>query len=168
MCLSDKLDKLDIQARLLPQLWADTLLKEISSDETVRDSTLRRSTGYALGLLSCMRSENYFPRTLVPNVLATLLKLSLQPESIIKARFLDVGIERIDHTIFSYMKVGSIPLVPDVDYDTRCRVHAMNILRLALLDAPLKSEIRKFVGDCMISAFWDTMTDHGPSVTQQL
>lgn len=34
----------------------------------------------------------------------------------------------------------------------RTRIHAQNILRLVILDAPLALEMRKFVGDSIISA----------------
>ena len=34
----------------------------------------------------------------------------------------------------------------------RCRVHALNILRLVILDAPLAKDMRCFVGDAIISA----------------
>ena len=34
----------------------------------------------------------------------------------------------------------------------RSRIHALNILRLIILDAPLATEMREFVGDCIISS----------------
>lgn len=64
----------------LPTEWAQRLLHEISETEKVRDSTLRRSTGYALGFLSIMRSEppsSVAPRTLCPYILANIVRLSL-------------------------------------------------------------------------------------------
>lgn len=64
----------------LPASWAKRLLEEISSGERVRDSTLRRSTGYALGFLAIMRSEvssKAEPRTLCPYILKRILRLSL-------------------------------------------------------------------------------------------
>lgn len=67
----------------LPLLWAKRLMKDISGADNVRDSTLRRSTGYALAFLSIMRSEppsGVAPRTISPGILATLVRLSLPPE----------------------------------------------------------------------------------------
>ena len=64
----------------LPALWAQRLLDEISETEKVRDSTLRRSTGYALGFLAIMRSEmsaKVEPRTLCTYILSQILTLSL-------------------------------------------------------------------------------------------
>lgn len=37
---------------MYPLKWIETVLREISMTETVRDSTLRRSTGFALGILA--------------------------------------------------------------------------------------------------------------------
>lgn len=67
----------------LPLVWAKRLVRDISGEDNVRDSTLRRSTGYALGFLSIMRSEppsSVTPRTLCPDMLGTLVRLSLPPE----------------------------------------------------------------------------------------
>jgi Putative death-receptor fusion protein (DUF2428) len=72
-------DSDDVLIRQLPSAWANRLLGEISS-ERVRDSTLRRSTGFALGFLSIMRSEmlaKVAPRALCPFVLQKLIALSL-------------------------------------------------------------------------------------------
>jgi len=66
----------------LPILWAKRLISDISGAGNVRDSTLRRSTGYALAFLSVMRSEppsGVMPRTISPDILATLVRLSLPP-----------------------------------------------------------------------------------------
>ena len=43
--------------RSLPDAWSNRLLDEISLNEKVRNSTLRRSTGYALGFLAIMRAD---------------------------------------------------------------------------------------------------------------
>lgn len=65
---------------MLPHVWAERLISDITGTGNVRDSTLRRSTGYALAFLSIMRSEPpscVSPRTLCPDVLSTLVRLSL-------------------------------------------------------------------------------------------
>jgi hypothetical protein len=69
----------DVLIRKMPSAWASRLLGEISS-ERVRDSTLRRSTGFALGFLSIMRSEmlsKMTPRAHCPFILQKLVTLSL-------------------------------------------------------------------------------------------
>lgn len=67
----------------LPSTWSRRLLHEISSIEIVRDSTLRRSTGYGLGFLSTLRSEQEgaSPRFLFPLILSNIIKLSLPASS---------------------------------------------------------------------------------------
>jgi hypothetical protein len=78
------------RAKKLPELWVDRLLDEISLIEKVRDSTLRRSTGYALGFLAIMRSEmasKSGPSTLCPRVLEAIIMLSLPPEEKVKNAF---------------------------------------------------------------------------------
>lgn len=74
----------------LPATWANRLLTEISSGDRVRDSTLRRSTGYALGFLAIMRSETSAkaePRTLCPFILKEILCLSLPAKDEISEYF---------------------------------------------------------------------------------
>ena len=84
-----------ICAATLPSKWGKDLLSEMSMHEKVRDSTLRRSTGIALGFLSIMRSEpptSVAQRTICPSSLSSLIMLSLPPEPILlntfKTRFL--------------------------------------------------------------------------------
>ena len=64
-----------------PDQWASRILYEISSQETVRDSTLRRSTGYALGLLSLMRTQPSLATSssagLCQSILAQIVRYSL-------------------------------------------------------------------------------------------
>lgn len=68
-----------------PEQWAKRILHEISSKETVRDSTLRRSTGFALGLLSLMRTQPLLCSAsggLCQDVLAEIVRFSLPPASV--------------------------------------------------------------------------------------
>jgi Putative death-receptor fusion protein (DUF2428) len=67
----------------LPLLWAKRLMSEISCTDKVQDSTLRRSTGYALAFLSIMRSEPpvaVAPKTLCPDIMAAIVQMSMPPE----------------------------------------------------------------------------------------
>jgi len=98
-----------------PLKWIEIILREISTRETVRDSTLRRSTGFALGILSLLRGA---PRQVVSFTMEKLLLLSDEKNN-----------------------------------DNRSRVHALNILKVIILDAALKAAINSFVDHCLISAF---------------
>ena len=69
--------------RSLPNEWSHRLIDEISLNEKVRNSTLRRSTGYALGFLAIMRSyvaAKTEQRDVCTSILHQLLKLSLPPK----------------------------------------------------------------------------------------
>jgi len=145
----------------LPLSWARRLLHEISSTEIVRDSTLRRSTGYALGFLSVMRSEpppNIAPRSICPFVLANIIRLSLPCATVMTQRLEHMTTSNSSYDFMVFIQHLSLSsqmnsyFVEDANYQWRSRVHALNVLRLAILDAPLASDMRKFVGDAIISA----------------
>ena len=73
--------------RLLPDVWSRRLIDEISLNEKVRNSTLRRSTGYALGFLAIMRADvgNKSASSIISiPLLQKLLMLSLPPERRVK------------------------------------------------------------------------------------
>lgn len=137
----------------LPSIWADKFLYEISSAEIVRDSTLRRSTGYGLGFLSILRSEQVSPKFLFPKVISYIIKLSLPAESVMKRQTSASSLSSDDMFIY-HRKYPSITglFVPDEGYEERTRIHALNILRLIILDAPLAGDTREFIGDCIISS----------------
>ena len=71
-----------------PDQWASRILYEISSQETVRDSTLRRSTGYALGLLSLMRTQPSLAASssagLCQSILAQIVRYSLPSATVMR------------------------------------------------------------------------------------
>lgn len=141
------------QIMQLPSIWAEKVLHEISSVEIVRDSTLRRSTGYGLGFLSILRSEQVSPKFLFPNVLSHIIKLSLPASSVLKRQMNAHSLQSNDLFVF-HGKCPSITelFVSDEGYEERSRIHALNILRLIILDAPLAGETREFIGDCIISS----------------
>lgn len=100
--------------RPLPSEWSKRLLSEISSTERVRDSTLRRSTGYALGFLSMMRSEPLAavaPKSLCPVVLSELVALSLPPKQQLEIQLsnlgLSVGVSLFSQTFLQWRKSSS-------------------------------------------------------------
>ena len=132
----------------LPQVWTDRLEVEICQTDKVRDSTLRRSTGYGLGFLSIMRSEVLLkkpPRFLCRNVIQNILKMALPPHTFLK-NFLRTAFGRENVNIFqSNMLEGEA----NADNSIRTRVHALNVLRMIILDAPLSSEVHQFIGDCI-------------------
>ena len=137
----------------LPLAWSNELLMQISSPDFVRDSILRRSSGYALGLLATMRSEtsNGIPSSICPMVLSKLLRLSLPPASIVEAKLKRLGLSGFQFTFSRELQNSSF--VDDEKYQWKSRVHALNILRFAILDAPLAKELRWYISDCIISAF---------------
>lgn len=165
--------------RSIPLMWARRLLVEISSMDKVRDSTLRRSTGYALGFLALLRSEVVArspEKALCKEVLTELVKFSLPSKRDTRNRLGELGFElggnfgfsTIDSEARSYAKEASHEVSIHVFFvlwedvfahgfnscveQSRCRVHALNILRLIVLDAPLTSVATPYIGDAMISA----------------
>ena len=156
ICYTQKSADSDTKLMSLPSEWSRRLLHEISSQEIVRDSTLRRSTGYGLGCLSILRSEQSTPRFLFPQVLAQIIRLSLPSLSCIINQEKKWGIALSGGDTFLFKSLiltsHSTCFVKDAEYEWRSRVHALNILRLIILDAPLAVEMRQFVGDAIISA----------------
>ena len=147
--------------RQLPWQWAHRMLNEISSLEIVRDSTLRRSTGYGLGFLSLMRSEpapSEVPRTLCPFILTRLVQLSLPPKDELDQQLarLNLNGESVITKCLFFVSLqhstNSKGSTDDATYDARCRVHALNILRLVILDAPMAIDVKPFIGDAIISS----------------
>jgi hypothetical protein len=92
-CLKDCADAVPgngKSARRLPSEWAARLWQEIATIEKVRNSTLRRSTGYALAFLSVMRSESSLDKTqhvLCGTVLSQLLALALPSKAYLQSYF---------------------------------------------------------------------------------
>jgi hypothetical protein len=91
------------------------LLSEISG--AVKNSTLRRSTGYALGFLSILRTEPK-PRCCInPFIIASLVRMALPPQAAIHRASSDLGIS-ID---FSYLQVAEMrdlsPFISDSTYE---------------------------------------------------
>jgi hypothetical protein len=132
-----------LELRRFPGEWSERLTLEISSAEKVRDSTLRRSTGYALGFLALMRSElsvKIFPRTLCANILAKLVILSLPSKSRIEEHAIGLGLSKIAEnatSLFSYSLQSHLNVMSfSPTNDSTSRVHALNVLRMIILDAP--------------------------------
>lgn len=106
----------------LPSIWAEKFLFEMSSAEIVRDSTLRRSTGYGLGFLSVLRSEQVSPKFLFPKVLSCIIRLSLPSASVMRRQIDACGLSSDDMFIF-HKKYPSITelFVADEDYEVSHR-----------------------------------------------
>eukprot|EP00977_Amphora_coffeiformis_P000647 scaffold142_cov155-Amphora_coffeaeformis.AAC.11 len=135
----------------LPLGWVDRLFREITSMDKIRDSTLRRSTGYSLGFLSVMRAEislRSVPRSICLKVTHRILSLTLPPPSRLHDFLLTVGLPPSDHAqIFSYLDEGDLLPSPQTRI-TRSRVHSLNVLRMMILDAPLSQEMFPLAGTC--------------------
>ena len=103
-------------------MWSQRFLKEISATERVRDSTLRRSTGYGLGFLSILRSEQVSPRFMFPLVLGNIIRLSLPSSSAMEQQILSWDASAPD--IFVFPKKINVQnnrcFVEDVDYEVSC------------------------------------------------
>lgn len=142
--------------RAFPSEWSDRLLSEISSLEKVRDSTLRRSTGYGLGFLALMRPElsvKGSPRILCPRILSSLVLVSLPPKFRIEEHMSKLGLAQDVSSLFSNtLRSRREGLVFTSVEEATSRVHALNVLRLIILDAPLATEVAPFIGDCIVSA----------------
>ena len=144
------------QLRSLPATWAHKLIQEILSIEIVRDSTLRRSTGYVWTFLSIMRPEPA-PFLLFTKIIAVVIKLSLPSGSYMKNLLQECGFVNAGH-VFAFCNKGidddnndNDAFVKDEEYQSRVRVHALHILHLVILDAPLATQVKPFVGDAIIS-----------------
>jgi hypothetical protein len=88
--------------RALPFIWGNRLLTEISG--AGNNSTLRRSTGYALGFLSILRTEPK-PRCCInPFIIASLVRMALPPKAAIEHASTRLGID----FEFAYLQVGEV------------------------------------------------------------
>lgn len=110
----------------LPFSWSKCLLHEISG--AVQNSTLRRSTGYALGFLSILRTEPK-PRCCInPFIIASLVRMALPPQAAIQCASSKLGIT-ID---FAYLQVSEIrdlsPFISDSTYEvSQCIVRVNKV-----------------------------------------
>jgi Putative death-receptor fusion protein (DUF2428) len=138
----------------LPMEWTLRLFEEITSAERVRDSTLRRSTGYVLGFLAVMHAEVTLksqPRAICQLVMKNILRYSLPAQGWLKNFLGTIKAENDERGLFSFFSDSQDMDLIDTDaYEERTRVHALNILRLIILDAPLSSEVLPLVGDAII------------------
>lgn len=139
----------------IPFQWASRLIAEVSRSEKIRDSTLRRSIGYSLGFLSLMRSEvsssSHHP--LCRHLMADILTLSLPAKRQYDFFTSKIGIDReCKQSLLSMIEAEEVVLVADGCHNQRTRVHALNTLRLILLDAPLSREVFPFVGVAIIAS----------------
>ncbi|KAL7572577.1 hypothetical protein ACA910_000394 [Epithemia clementina (nom. ined.)] len=141
----------------LTAAWINRLLAEITHSEKIRDSTLRRSTGYGLGFLSIMRSEVAcckHPRLLCRNITQSILRLAMPPDEWLNRFLVTVYGTCVDQEIFFLFKnttFGST-CVQERPYIVRSRIHALNVLRMIVLDAPLSQDIRPLIGDAIAVA----------------
>jgi hypothetical protein len=153
LCFSDNINT-DVQH--LTKQWIARLLGEISEAEKIRDSTLRRSTGHALGFLAIMRSEvssRIAHRPLCHAVLTDVLRLSLPTKEDLNSFKESTGLGQESRTpMFSFLSDESIRPVQEGHYEVQSRIHALNVLRLIILDAPLSQEVLPIIGDAITAA----------------
>ena len=133
-------------------------MKEMCSNRTVRDSTLRRSTGYALGFQAMMRSDfanKVNGSELCIQIMKSLIAYSLPTASELKKTIVSLDCLRDSQQVSSLFSCGNDSdqiFLPDTAYDARCRVHALNVLRMLVLDATLSPAVVPFIGDSIISS----------------
>jgi hypothetical protein len=141
----------------LPKEWALRLLDELANSDKIRDSTLRRSTGYGLGFLSIMRSEvacHSANHSLCSFIMKKILCLSLPSKSMLSSFLSSIAWFDRERPIPLPFSLGD-----EVDgiglcnqYTLRSRVHALNVLRSILSDAPLAKQVFPAVGDSIVTA----------------
>jgi len=140
----------------LPGKWSEKLVDSISNKLTVHESTLRRSSGYAFGFLSILgalaKSKKVVTASVMfPKVLRVLIKLALPSASEMEKVKIGLGLPKFCFVAFGGGgEVGDF--VKDDEYDWKCRVHALNILRLMLLDATLAAEMVLYASDAIMAA----------------
>jgi len=149
--------------QILPSKWLNRLMIDVSETERVRNAILRRSTGYALGFLSLMRAEvsSRSPqKCLCRRYLTKNLQLSLPPKKQLE-HLLDVfgcgGKDGRDIFCFLSQQDECACSLAAENNEDRARIHALNILRLAILDSPLTKEVYPLVGDAIVSAIMGYM-----------
>lgn len=117
----------------LPQFWVKYLLEQISSPDFVRDSILRRSTGYALGFLAIMRTDlrKGSSNIICPMVLSHLLRLSLPSKSHLHTKLVTLGLPDFE---FAFLKdFPNLSFIEHNDYQVSA-AHVIFILQQSLLD----------------------------------
>ena len=116
----------------LPLLWAKRLVSDISGADNVRDSTLRRSTGYALGFLSIMRSEppsSVTPRILGPDILGALVRLSLPSAEAGLEKYMDeIGLSSYSDIVFYSTSITTTSLFLDLEGKSRDQVRVTGLV----------------------------------------
>jgi hypothetical protein len=91
------------------------------------------------------------PRSLCRHILSTILELSLPPQSQLQAFMDSIGIDK-EHHPFSTIGVDKVESSVDSNYELRTRIHALNVLRLIILDAPMSKEVYPLIGDATSSS----------------
>lgn len=107
------------------------------------------------GFLSIMRAEIKYDssfRPLCKHVLQRLVALSLPPRSDFDAFMRKIDLQSSDQCFSASQTPLESNIVPDSLYEGRSRVHALNILRLIILDAPLSKIVTPFIGEAVASS----------------
>ena len=144
----------DLALNTYPLKWMERIVGEVSTLDKIRDSTLRRSTGYSLTVLSLMRAEGIartqhsICRSLLIRIVSLCLPSKTQSDMFANKMQLT---EELQRSLYSIPGGQDMILQEHLD-NVRTRVHALNILRSILLDAPLAREVYPFVGIALIAS----------------
>ena len=139
---------------IYPEMWTTRIIDEISTVDKIRDSTLRRSTGYSLGVLALMRAEGIsnshhsFCRSLMIKIVSLCLPSRSQSDFLTNKIHLTEDLKRSIYSI----PAGEELTLNERPNNVRTRVHALNILRSILLDAPLARDVYPFVGVALVAS----------------
>jgi hypothetical protein len=139
---------------LYPETWVTRILDETLCAEKIRDSTLRRSTGYSLGVLSIMRAEilTHPQHLLCRSILTKIVGLCLPSKSQYDLLTATINLnEDLKRSLCAIAASDDVVLNTDHG-NVRMRVHALNILRSILLDAPLAKEVHPYAGIAIIAS----------------
>lgn len=124
----------------LPSLWLRQLLDRLGSEQQV--FILRRSAGFAYSFVSLLRSEpSHCKPTLLPLAMRVLLKC------------IEKGLEDISPTReVTVLKVSAEQALHGGDMEAhagswRICVHALNVIRMILIDAALSPELDTFIAE---------------------
>lgn len=116
-CLSRKLVSGTLS---LPSCWVKRLLDEMSVSDRVKNSTLRRSTGFALAFLSIMRSEALLrsgKSKLLASILANILRQSLPSRGSVRDAFDKLGMDGRKFFTYPMQKEWNSRFVADEEYE---------------------------------------------------
>lgn len=147
----------EAQARLtgLPMKWLNILLKRLTSHQQI--FILRRSAGFAFSFLSLLRSEPLnTPPVLLHHAMKSLLSV------VDNGLFIQNGTSEFTNNLLNLQLITSNK--SDLDRlnhnEWKLSIHALNTLRLILLDGAFGPDLDLYISDCMSRALLGFTSPH--------